>query len=484
MGRRRAPRRGRVAAARAPRRSKSGARRGGGRKRAPVDRAERKLRNRFALLIGVLALVNAYVFLWRDEGSLAELGAPRAAWIGGGEAGPIGTFADPLADTCGKDPVRIFDGLERHVALEAALTSGRTLRLALLGVGVDASEIDAIEAAIRPSVDLGLLAGSGAPVRLTVDREGGVSALEIELAQGHLLQACRDDGALAVRILQHPLTPEVVIVDLELGEDADLFAAVAAVDERPELAVRIAELLVHDLDFTTEAHPKDRVQLMVEKRYLGRSFHRYGEVLAIRYRGAAGRVAYYRHRDPSGAVVYRDRQGEPMARALRRTPLRFHPLPPGTRGLMEPTIEVVEGRVGAVYRRAEGAPVVALADGRVRVAGAQGDAGVVVEIERDDGSRIRYSHLARRMGGVEEGAEVAQGQLIGLAGHSGKTASDRVRVELLGDDDGQLRALDPLQSLATGDARPARVGEALEGAALEAFQAETGPWRKALLGHR
>ena len=40
--------------------------------------------------------------------------------------------------------------------------------------------------------------------------------------------------------------------------------------------------------------------MLVEKRYLGRHFHRYGKLLAIRYIGNAGRLAYYRYK-PKGA---------------------------------------------------------------------------------------------------------------------------------------------------------------------------------------
>ena len=43
-------------------------------RRAAVDPMDRKVRNRTILLLTVLALVNAYVFMWREGSSLLALG--------------------------------------------------------------------------------------------------------------------------------------------------------------------------------------------------------------------------------------------------------------------------------------------------------------------------------------------------------------------------------------------------------------------------
>ncbi len=454
-------------------------------RRAPLDPHERKVRNRTVLLLTLLALVNAYVFVWREGSSVLELGAPRPTMIGAsdddGGGGPLGSFADPPERACGGDPVRIFEGLHDQIFQASALGSGRTLRLLLLELGVAGPEIDAVEAAIRPSLDLGLVAGTGAPVRVAMDRRGGVQALEIELAEGHLVQACRADGALQVRTIQHPPVSDIAVVRLELGADADLVRAVVEAGERPELADQIAELLAFDVDLVTEAHPRDRVELLVEKRSLGKSFHRYGALLAVRFRGAAGRFSYFRHQaEGSKLAVYYDAEGRPQRRALLRSPLRFHAISSDARAMMPPSVEVVAGRAGALYRRPEGAPVVALGDGVVRLAEETGDAGIVVELELPGGVVARYAHLLRTLGDLRPGVKVRQGQLIGLAGHSGKTATDRVRLELRREEGGEVTMLDPLVIARGDEGRPAIVGAPLRDKALGRFQSETAPWLRAL----
>ena len=456
-----------------------------GPRRAAADPMERKIRNRTILLLTLLALVNAYVFVWREGTSVLELGAPRAAVIGGdeegGHGGPLGAHAEPPERACSGDPVRIFEGLHDQIAQTSALTSGRTLRLALLELGVGGPEIDRVEAAIRPSLDLGLVAGSGAPLRVAMDRLGGVQALEIELAEGHLVQACRDGEGMQVRTIQHPPISEVTALRLELAADADLTRAVVEAGERPELAALVAEVLAFDVDLVAEAQPRDRIDVLVEKRSLGKGFHRYGALLAVRFRGAAGRFTYFRHQ-PEGSRVaaYYDPDGRPQRRVLLRSPVRFHAIAPEARAMMPPSVEVVAGRAGALYRRPAGAPVVALGDGVVRLAEETGDAGIVVELEMAGGVVARHAHLLRTLGDLRPGVKVRQGQLIGLAGHSGKTATDRVRLELRREEQGEVTQLDPLLIARGDEQRPPVVGAPLEGKALERFKVEATPRQKAL----
>ncbi|MCY1054429.1 M23 family metallopeptidase [Nannocystis sp. SCPEA4] len=451
--------------------------------KAYVDPVERKTRNRTVALLMLLAVVNLYVFVWREGTSVLELGAPRAAAIVEHDErghGPLGAFAETPESACNGDPVRIFEGLQDQIHQATTLDKGRTLRLALLELGVAATEIDALEAALRPTIDLGLVAGTGAPLRLASDRHGAILALEIEQSEGRLLQACRNGNGMTVRAIQHPPVSDVVAVHLELGRDADLRAAVVEAGERPELADRIAAALAFEVDLVADARPRDRIDLVIERRFLGKQFHRYGSLLAVRFRGEAGRFVAFRFQTGNGQAAYFDAEGKPIRRTLLRSPLAFHALQPGARAMMPPSVEVVAGRSGALYRRPEGAPVVALGDGVVRNLGEQGDAGLVLELAHEDGTVARYAHLSRIIGDLRPGQPVRQGDLVALAGHSGKTATDRVRLELWREEHGDAAVLDPLLLAAGGDRRPAVVGAPLKGTTLERFKLEITPWQKAL----
>lgn len=435
-----------------------------------LEPAERKARNRTYLFLAVLALINAYVLVWRDEGSISEFDLQATAIAGAAQKG----FAAPPEDVCGADSVRIFDRADNLISQRTRLTEGRTLRLGLLGIGVEGEAIDEIEVAVRDKYDLSLLAGSGAPLRIAADRSGRVHALELELAEGHLIQACRRDGKFEVRNIEHPLRADVAVVALVL-ESGVLSEAVEQADEYPELAGLVAKRLAWDVDFHTEARPGDRVQLIVEKRYLGPKFHRYGRVLAMRYIGAAGRVAYYRYKPEGEKGGFFDREGRPMKRELQRSPVAWYPVAQSDRGRLPPKIEFVEGRMGAIYHRAAGAPVVALGDGKITHVRQDAEDGLSVEIEVGE-LKVRYMHLGRLFGDIEAGQEVRQGQIIGLVGTSGRASTPRLRLELLRGDE----VIDPMIVHNRGQGRSPRIGETVPDKIRERFAKDIRPWSKSL----
>jgi murein DD-endopeptidase MepM/ murein hydrolase activator NlpD len=169
-----------------------------------------------------------------------------------------------------------------------------------------------------------------------------------------------------------------------------------------------------------------------------------------------------------------------MRRALLRSPIAYHRVNPDARQLLVPVIEIVGGRVGSVYRQPEGAPVVALADAVVRFAGRQGDQGLCLELETSDGLVIRYGHMMRLVGTMEPGTKVEQGQLVGLAGHTGKTATDRIRLEILRATDHGEEAADPMILAARGDHRPKRTGDSIADEQKRRFVQDIRPWSRAL----
>ena len=446
--------------------------------RRKVDPVERKARNRTILLFGLLMAVNAYVFLWRGEGSIGDLSVHRAAAIGGHE-GPLGTYAAPPDDACTSESLRIFDGLENLIRAETNL-EGRDLRTALAGLGVGEASISAAINAIRPVFDLDLLAESHTPLRIVSDRFGDLQAAELGLEEGHVVQICRGHDGYEVRTLQHAPSSDVAMIELELGRAAELLRAVKDAGEAPELAAMIAAALAYDVDFLTDARPHDRIKVAVEKRFLGGEFHRFGSLLGIRFVGEAGTFTYLRHRPESGEAALYTRNGQPRQRQLLRTPFAFHRVAPEARGLLAPTLEVIGGRTGAMFRRPEGAPVVALGDATVRSATEAGDAGLVLELQLEDGLNLRYAHLSRVVGNLRPGTPVHAGQVIALAGHSGKTASDRVRLEMWNASVGQESMLDPLFIQSRGEGRPKRQGDALEGDELDRFYEDTIALRRLL----
>src|SRR5690606_34223277 len=144
-----------------------------------------------------------------------------------------------------------------------------------------------------------------------------------------------------------------------------------------------------------------------------------------------------------------------------------------------PSLEVVEGRVGAAYRLPEGAPLVAVGDGVVVALDRDAERGQFLDLELRDGTRVRYAHLLRPVGALDVGTEVRQGQIIALAGHSGRTPHDRLRLELWQEADGEPTTVDPMRLVAKGSARAGRVGNPIPEQQRERYTEDIAPRRRA-----
>ena len=430
------------------------------RKTNPDELNERRTRNRTFLAIAVLALVNFYVFAGRSE--LDRFQLPSIS-IGNAQNDEI---ASELKNACSGHPVRIFTGLEHHILSERQLDSEQTLRLALLHMGAKGEEIHRYEAALQSTLDLRLLHGKNAMVRLAQSRDGMILALEIELGDGHLLQACRNENEIHTRNLQQTSRTDVAIIEIELPAHGGLSEAILDAGEQPELATRIANTLAQDIDFMGEARPEDRISLMIEKRYLGHSFHRYGQLLAVHFEGYAGSFRYYFDSDSKSPAFY-DSQGKPRKRAWLRSPIAWFAMNPDSQGTWEPRIEFANRRIGALYHRPIGAPVVAISDGTIRSIGKDPEQGLALEYEIDGGKIVRYQHLSRLIGLLKTGEKIHQGQLVALVGHSGQTPQSRLRIEIV-DSNGEL--LDPIMLREQGSKKSPKQGQNLSHDHLKRFQ--------------
>jgi murein DD-endopeptidase MepM/ murein hydrolase activator NlpD len=169
-----------------------------------------------------------------------------------------------------------------------------------------------------------------------------------------------------------------------------------------------------------------------------------------------------------------------MRRARLRSPIGFHRIDPEARGLLAPSIEVVQGRIGAVYRVPEGAPVLALGEGVIESVDRTASEGLVLELRLVDGTLVRYAHLLRTIGELAAGQTVTQGQTLALAGHTGRTPHDRLRLELRKVGESGLEHVDPLIALGRDASRPEPVGAPIPEAQQARFSEDIAPWIRAL----
>jgi len=199
-----------------------------------------------------------------------------------------------------------------------------------------------------------------------------------------------------------------------------LFESVVEAGEKPELALRIAEIFAYDLDFYTDPRPGDTFRVVVEKKKLADgTIASYGRILAAEYVNERRDFRAVLFHDASGHPAYFTPEGKSMKKAFLHSPLkyaapisshfsthRFHPI-----------LKEYRPHLGIDYAAPTGTPVQTIGDGRVVFAGMKGGAGNLVEIQHTNGYTTYYMHLSRIL--VRSGEHVEQGQRVGLVGMTG-----------------------------------------------------------------
>jgi murein DD-endopeptidase MepM/ murein hydrolase activator NlpD len=287
----------------------------------------------------------------------------------------------------------------------------------LEGLGISSLTARRLAAAAQPVFNLRHLRAGN---RLSIGRSvlGDLRAVRYQIDPDRYLFVAPQGSGFHSEIQTIPSETKTVGLSGEIH--GSLFEAVMDAGEKPELAMRLAEIFGWDLDFYTDPRPGDTFRVVVEKkRLVTGEMASYGDILAAEYnnRGHAYRAILFH--DPPGKPAYYTPEGKSMKKAFLHSPLkyaapisshfsahRFHPI-----------LKEYRPHLGIDYAAPTGTPVQTIGDGRVIFAGPKRGAGDLVEIQHTNGYETYYLHLSRIL--VRSGQRVEQGQRIGLVGMTG-----------------------------------------------------------------
>jgi murein DD-endopeptidase MepM/ murein hydrolase activator NlpD len=201
---------------------------------------------------------------------------------------------------------------------------------------------------------------------------------------------------------------------------SSLYDGVLAAGERPELAVRLAEIFAWDLDFYIDPRPGDTFRLVVEKKsYPGEEEMEYGAIYAAEYDNGEHRCQAVLFHDRKGRSGYFAADGSSLQKAFLRSPLKFAARISShfSRHRFHPILRIYRPHLGTDYAAPVGTPVQAVARGRVEFAGRLGADGNMVRLRHANGYETYYMHLSRIL--VRPRQPIEQGQVVGLVGATG-----------------------------------------------------------------
>ncbi len=299
--------------------------------------------------------------------------------------------------------------------------AGSTLTQELRRAGLPEDTTRALVHAASEVIDLRRIR-AGQPYRLYLDGQNRLLAFRYELnRQDSWVFTFEEEAWVATRVTIPVRTnPVFLSASISTSLDAALAAAVPSVRVRNELVQRIADLYGWDVDFAYDLRAGDRLEMLVQERYVEDEFVGYGDVLAAEFRVGGRRITVVRYEDSEGHVAYFAPDGTSLRRTFLRSPVPYQRISSRfSYRRVHPVTGIPRAHRGVDYVAPPGTPVQATADGVVLEAGYRREPGRYVKIRHGGSYASVYMHLSRIAEGIKVGAEVKQGQIIGYVGKTG-----------------------------------------------------------------
>ena len=330
---------------------------------------------------------------------------------------------------------------------DLVLKRGETIDALLRDNGAGAEAVRAIVAALGGRARAGTLA-EGQAVRLQIapgarpsDGRGVTRVVLFGESGVEAIAAMNDRGAfvsVAPPVEEGPRrpAPRPEADDEEEGGTRlyeSLYETVMR-QEMPKSAVEeLVRIFAYDLDFQRRVAPGDALELVYTfDDEAGTAGGERPEILyaALTIGGEARRV--YRFQSPDdGSVDYFDESGRSLKKFLMRKPIADGIMRSGFGYRRHPVLGYARMHTGVDWSNPVGTPIMAAGNGTVVKAGWDSGYGRRVEIQHLNGYLTTYNHMSRFGRGVQDGARVRQGQIIGYVGSTGLSTGAHLHYEVV-----------------------------------------------------
>ena len=215
---------------------------------------------------------------------------------------------------------------------------------------------------------------------------------------------------------------------------SSLFAATDALNIPDAVAMQMVEIFSTDIDFHKDLRKNDRFSAVYEVLHERGEPVRAGRLLSAEFINQ-GRVLNAVWFETNATVnntegAYYTLEGKNIRKAFLRSPLEFSRISSGfSTARYHPILNAWRAHNGVDYVAPMGARIKATADGVVDFAGVQGGYGNVVILRHQNKYTTLYAHMSGFAPGMQKGARVQQGDVIGAVGMTGLTTGPHVHYE-------------------------------------------------------
>jgi murein DD-endopeptidase MepM/ murein hydrolase activator NlpD len=228
----------------------------------------------------------------------------------------------------------------------------------------------------------------------------------------------------------------------EAGEKAGL---------EPRVIMGVTELLASQIDFVSDIRAGDSFNILFRGQYQDGQLIATPEIEMIQMINDGERFEFYRHEKNQVLAGFYDSSFRSIKKTFFKSPLQFSRISSGfTQKRFHPILKIVRPHLGVDYVAPAGAPVSSVADGVVEFAGRRGGFGLLLVINHSHHYQTMYGHLSRVAKGIQAGAKVKQGDLIGYVGSTGLSTGPHLDFRLRR----QNNFVDPIPEMAKQEGAP------------------------------
>jgi murein DD-endopeptidase MepM/ murein hydrolase activator NlpD len=321
------------------------------------------------------------------------------------------------------------------------MKKGETLGAILRDLGATPEEVKAIAAVLGPRgrdgnlkegqkirVLLSPVRGTQRlqPVRVTLVGETAIEAVvalsdlgkyvavDIQSAESHADAAADDD-------------------EEDDGTGIRLYQSIYETALRNQVPKSVIEELIrvysYDVDFQRKAKPGDSFEVLYgdEENSDGKSDVMFASLTV----GGEARKFYRFITPDDGIADYYDETGKSAKKFLVRKPIPTAIMRSGFGSRRDPIFGYTKMHTGIDWAAPMGTPIYASGNGTLEKAGWESGYGKYIRIKHMNGYETAYGHMTAFARGMEPGARVRQGQVIGYVGSTGHSTGAHVHFEIL-----------------------------------------------------
>jgi murein DD-endopeptidase MepM/ murein hydrolase activator NlpD len=356
------------------------------------------------------------------------------------------------------------DGIGEEVVTVAG---GDSLIELLADRGATEAEARQIQSALVANFSFDFRAGQTLRVGLDQDDDARVRPIRVSLyaEDKHLATVALADSGIYVPAAA-PQVPEPQVADdataVRSTGAVNVFAGIwragLSVGIPAPLVETLVRIVAFEVDLQRRVSPQDALEVVYSMAEDGEA----AEVLFASLAVGGTTHRFYRFRAPDdGSVDYYDPDGKSANKFLIRKPVANGRFRSAFGMRRHPILGRHRLHTGVDWSAPRGTPIMAAGNGTVTHAGRRAGYGHHIEIRHANGYVTTYSHMTGYAKGIEAGAKVRQGQVIGYVGSTGLSTGPHLHYEVLVN----KRYVDPMKIRLPH-------GRTLQGAELAAFERE------------